>query len=125
MSPSRWMKLVKRGAALATTAVLLGGPAHAAATVEVRYVEPNTYTDIGHSSWDRERALKALSAHLQKLGQALPDGRYLLLPGAEAMAGGLAFSAFGYRALLVPALLVLCVAAGHVIYRQRRGPRAE
>jgi uncharacterized membrane protein YoaK (UPF0700 family) len=37
------------------------------------------------------------------------------------LAGGLAFAWLGYRALLLPAVLVLCVAAGYVIYRQRSG----
>jgi Protein of unknown function (DUF3016) len=76
MSQSRWMKLA---AAAATTAALLGGPAHAAATVEVRYVEPDNFADIGRSSWDRERTMKALTAHLQKLGLALPEGQTLRL----------------------------------------------
>jgi Protein of unknown function (DUF3016) len=75
MSESRWMK----AAAVAATAALLGGAAHAAATVEVRYVEPDNFADIGRSSWDRERALKTLTSHLQKLGQSLPDGQTLRL----------------------------------------------
>ncbi len=65
--------------AAALAAALLSGAAHAAATVEVRYVEPDNFTDIGRSPWDRERALKALAGHLQKLGQTLPDGQTLRL----------------------------------------------
>ena len=69
----------KSFASAAVTALLLTGAAHAAATVEVRYVEPDNFTDIGRSPWDRERAMTALTAHLQKLGLALPDGQTLRL----------------------------------------------
>ena len=70
---------VLRAAAAALAATLLAGAAHAAATVEVRYVEPDNFADIGRSSWDRERTLNALTEHLQKLGRALPDGQTLRL----------------------------------------------
>lgn len=76
MSQSRWKKFA---AAAATTAALLGAQAHAAATVEVRYVEPDSFVDIGRSTLDRERTLNALTAHLQKLGKTLPDGQTLRL----------------------------------------------
>lgn len=79
MSPSRAMKLAAAAVASAALATLLAGTAHAAATVEVRYVAPDNFADIGRSSWDRERALKTLTAHLQKLGQTLPDGQTLRL----------------------------------------------
>ncbi len=72
---SRWMTLAL---ATATAALSLAGPATAApATVEVRYVDPDQFADIGRSTWDRERALNALTAHFQKLGQALPEGQTL------------------------------------------------
>jgi len=72
------MKLAAAMTAVAAAATLLAGPA-AAATVEVRYVEPDNFTDIGRSSWDRERALNTLTAHLQKLGQTLPANQTLRL----------------------------------------------
>lgn len=78
MSQARWMSLAA-GAAVAAATALSGGPAQAAATVDVRYVEPDNFADIGRSSWDRERTLKALTAHLHKLGSALPDGQTLRL----------------------------------------------
>ena len=70
---------VSRAAVSALAATLLASAAHAAATVEVRYVEPDNFADIGHSSWDRERTMSALTDHLQKLGRALPDGQTLRL----------------------------------------------
>ncbi len=74
MPQARWMKFAT--ATTAAMATLLAGPA-AAATVEVRYLEADNFTDIGRSSWDRERALKALTAHFQKLGLALPENQTL------------------------------------------------
>lgn len=60
-------------------ASLIAGNAHAAAGVEVRYVEPDKFADIGRSSWDRERVLKTLTAYFQKLGETLPDSQTLRL----------------------------------------------
>ena len=68
------------GAAAATIAMvplLLAASAANAATVEVRYIEPDNFSDLGRSSWDRERAMGALTAHLQKLGQGLPEAQTL------------------------------------------------
>ena len=75
MPQVRWMAL----ASVVAAAALLVGPAHAAATVEVRYIAPDNFADIGRNRWDRERAMNALTAHLQKLGQTLPDGQTLRL----------------------------------------------
>lgn len=75
--PTRFHRMTLALAA-ATAAVALAGPATAApAAVEVRYLNPDQFADIGRSTWDRERALKALSAHFQKLGQTLPEGQTL------------------------------------------------
>ena len=75
---SHRMKWAAASTAAVALAALLVGTAHAA-TVEVRYVEADNFTDIGRSPWDRERALKALTAHLQKLGQTLPEPQTLRL----------------------------------------------
>jgi hypothetical protein len=52
-------------------------PAQAAGTVEVRFVEPERFTDIGFQTLDRERDLQEIAAHLHKLGQRLPEGQTL------------------------------------------------
>jgi len=78
MRRTHFLKLAAAMTAVAAAATLLAGPT-AAATVEVRYVEPDNFTDIGRSSWDRERALNTLTAHLQKLGQTLPANQTLRL----------------------------------------------
>ena len=64
-------------AAAVAAPLLLSTTAASAATVEVRYIEPDSFSDIGRSSWDRERAMKSLTAHLQKLGQGLPEAQTL------------------------------------------------
>lgn len=78
MFQTRWMRAAA-GAAVAATAAALWAGAAQAASVEVRYLEPDNFADLGRSSWDRERAMKSLTAHLQKLGQTLPDGQTLRL----------------------------------------------
>ena len=53
--------------------------AQATGSVEVQWLKPETYTDAGRSSTDRERVMQTLGAHLQKLGQQLPPGQVLKL----------------------------------------------
>jgi Protein of unknown function (DUF3016) len=53
--------------------------AHAAGVVEVKFVDPDKYSDVGRSSVDRERALAVFNQQLQALGKGLPDGQSLAL----------------------------------------------
>jgi hypothetical protein len=63
---------------MAALAAFTAVQAQAAATVEVNYVEPEKFADIGFSAVDRERVLKSLAAFLKALGeQKLPDGQTL------------------------------------------------
>jgi hypothetical protein len=64
--------------ALALTA-LLAGPAHAAGKVEVSYVEPDKFADIGWGSVDRERVLRQMTLVLEEFAARLPDGQTLKL----------------------------------------------
>lgn len=57
---------------LATTAA----PA-AAGQVEVKFVDPDSYTDIGLAGFERERTLKTLATYLRSLGRGLPEGQTL------------------------------------------------
>ena len=61
----------------ATVLIVLARPAHAAGSAEVRFVEPERFSDAGRSAYDRERALASLAAHLQELARRLPDGQRL------------------------------------------------
>ncbi|MES2739381.1 MAG: DUF3016 domain-containing protein [Pseudomonadota bacterium] len=43
----------------------------------VTYVNPERFADAGRSPWERERILKDLGAHLEKLGRALPPEQHV------------------------------------------------
>jgi hypothetical protein len=65
------------GAAL--IAASLGAPSVslAAGQVQVTWIEPEKFADIGRGVLDRERSLRTLADHLQALGSRLPDGQSL------------------------------------------------
>lgn len=77
------MKPITRNLAVAAAACMvsslasLAPSAHAAGSVEVSFVKPETYADIGSSMLDRERHLAILARHLRALGDKLPDGQTL------------------------------------------------
>jgi hypothetical protein len=64
---------------LAVVLLLAGLPARAAGQLELRYIEPAHYRDIGHGAYERERNLKSLADYLQSLAAQLPDGQTLKL----------------------------------------------
>jgi Protein of unknown function (DUF3016) len=47
------------------------------AATTVNYIEPDKYSDMPFSSWDKERVQKALTEHFEKLGAKLPSGQNL------------------------------------------------
>jgi Protein of unknown function (DUF3016) len=51
--------------------------AQAAGTIELKWVEPEKFADIGFSAVDREMALQALGEHINRLSRQLPDGQTL------------------------------------------------
>jgi hypothetical protein len=57
--------------------VVMARPAHAAGSVDVRFVDADRYRDAGLLAADRERTLASLAAHLRALAQRLPDGQQL------------------------------------------------
>lgn len=61
----------------AAALVAMARPAHAAGSVDVRFVDPDRYRDAGLLAADRERTLASLAAHLRRLAQRLPDGQQL------------------------------------------------
>jgi hypothetical protein len=76
-------EVVARSATLlasAASAVLLAlaaVPATAAGRVDVNFVEPETFGDVGWGSVDRERNLQVLAQHFQALAARLPDTQTL------------------------------------------------
>ena len=78
----------------AAALVALAQPARAAGTADVRFVEPEKFTDAGRTSHERDRTLATLTAHLRQLAQRLPEGQRLRvevtdvdLAGHERMRG--------------------------------------
>jgi hypothetical protein len=65
----------------AALALVLTAPlaAQAAGQVQVKWIEPEKFSDAGRGSFDRERTLQALAEHLQSLGERLPAGQTLSL----------------------------------------------
>jgi hypothetical protein len=75
----------------ATLGALLGAatmPAWAAGAVEVRFVDPQRYADIGWRVLDRERNLERLRTHFQGLAARLPDGQRLAIEVLEVDLAG-------------------------------------
>lgn len=58
---------------------LAAGPALAAGQVELRYTQPEQFTDIGLGHHDRSHNLRILGEHFTRLGQSLPEGQVLQL----------------------------------------------
>jgi hypothetical protein len=74
------LPLAARTVPLAGAALILalaGGPARAAGVVEVHFVKPETFADIGRYGADRKQAMEVLERHFKALGQRLPEGRTL------------------------------------------------
>lgn len=58
-------------------AAVMAGSAHAAGVVEVAFVEPERFTDIGRSAADRGRVQATLDSHMQRWASRLADGQTL------------------------------------------------
>lgn len=48
-----------------------------AANVTVTFTQPDNYVDMPFSPWEKERVMKDLQAHFDKLGRTLPTGQVL------------------------------------------------
>lgn len=73
--------LLKRSskAAAVLLALAAGGTAMAAGRIEVSFVQPERFADIGRSSAEQQRTLDTLREHMQSLAPQLPDGQTLRL----------------------------------------------
>jgi hypothetical protein len=70
---------VQRLLAAACLALGAGLSAQAADKLDLQFVTPEKFSDIGDGSHDRERNLKSLSDYLQTLAAQLPEGQALKL----------------------------------------------
>jgi hypothetical protein len=62
---------------LALSLAAAGMPAQATGSADVRYVQPEKFTDAGFGSFERERTLQSLAQHIEALAKRLPDGQTL------------------------------------------------
>jgi hypothetical protein len=57
---------------------LLALAAHGAmAATTVKYIEPDKFSDVPFTPWERDDTLKQITDHFNKLGQSLPEGQDL------------------------------------------------
>lgn len=71
------MKVLQAGALAAVVALPASAATAATAAASVSYVEPDRFTDVPFTPWERERVLKQLTAHFDKLAASLPPGQEL------------------------------------------------
>lgn len=63
--------------ALTILALVASSLAFAGGRAEVRFIEPESFTDAGFGSLERGRHQQILSDHLDRLARGLPDGQVL------------------------------------------------
>jgi hypothetical protein len=68
-----------RCAGLALLAGCAWLPAHAAGKLDLQFIAPEKFSDIGHGGYDRAHNLKTLADYLQTLAAQLPEGQTLKL----------------------------------------------
>lgn len=66
-------------AVMAVMAVMASLPVQAAGHLDLQFITPEKFSDIGFGSRDRERNLKSLADYLQRLATQLPEGQALKL----------------------------------------------
>lgn len=74
-SPSNLLRRLVAGLAL----LAAGTPSFAGGTVQVRFDQPERYTDVAFDPATRERELARLAAHFQALAGRLGDGQGLVI----------------------------------------------
>ena len=60
-----------------TTLVLALGGTNAGAAATVTFTQPEGYVDMPFAPWEKERVMKELKEHFEKLGAKLPQGHDL------------------------------------------------
>jgi Protein of unknown function (DUF3016) len=64
---------------IAAALLAAGAAAGNAGTVEVKFIEPAKFTDIGRSSFNQKQHLDTLRAHFESLGRKLPASQKLAI----------------------------------------------
>jgi len=93
------MKNVIRTLAVSGLLALAAGAA--SADVSVNYIEPERFSDLPFTPWERENVLKDLSAHFAKLGAQLPPGQDLRIEVKDIDLAGREYPGRGARDLRI------------------------
>lgn len=93
------MKNVIRQLALGGLLALAAGAA--SADVTVNYIQPERFSDLPFSPWEREAVLKDLTEHFAKLGVQLPPGQNLRIDVKDIDLAGREYPGRGARDLRI------------------------
>lgn len=93
------MKHVIQKLALSGLLALAAGAA--SADVTVNYIEPDRFSDLPFSSWERDDVLKTLTKHFTTLGAKLPPGQHLRIDVQDVDLAGRMYPGRGARELRV------------------------
>jgi len=93
------MKNVIRSLAVGSLLALAAGAA--SADVTVNYVQPERFSDLPFTSWEREAVLKELTGHFAKLGAQLPPGQNLRVDVLDVDLAGREYPGRGVRDLRI------------------------
>lgn len=102
LSVSSW--LAATGCATVCAAALLAAPAQASGVAEVRFAQPERFTDAGFGSVERDRTQARLTAQIEQLASRLPDGQRLHVTFTDIDLAG-EIDAFGPHGVRVMGLL--------------------
>lgn len=97
--PSHTPPRMSRGLAAVVAlgaALLLPWSAQAAGEVEVSWIEPEQFRDAGLGTFERDRNLRTLEDHFNRLGRHLPEGQTLRIEVADVDLAGEVWP-FGHR----------------------------
>jgi len=86
---------------LAAAGLLALGAGAALAGTTVNFIQPDRFSDVPFTQWERDEALKGLSEHFSKLGAELPPGQNLRIDIKDVDLAGREFPTRGGRDLRV------------------------
>jgi len=93
------MKNVIRSLAVGGLLALAAGAA--SADVTVNYIQPERFSDLPFTTWERETVLKDLTGHFAKLGAQLPPGQNLRIDVLDVDLAGREYPGRGGRDLRI------------------------
>jgi hypothetical protein len=93
------MKNVIRTLAVSGLLALAAGAA--SADVSVNYIEPERFSDLPFTPWERESVLKELTQHFARLGAQLPPGQNLRIEVKDIDLAGREYPGRGARDLRI------------------------